>query len=95
MIAEVADREVEGERLRGVLQPGAASGDWAGIDSNGGATLGVRRHLGTHDEARVSRSYRGRFDVADPRNAWLNRIVAGAKGHHDGAEVRSEIVEVR
>jgi hypothetical protein len=96
LVFEVANIEVQGDRLRGRME--GVAGDWVLIGPEGTGTIDVRETLRTHDGASIFVQYNGRGDVSrglqlpmtvyvaprfetgDERYAWLNRIQAVGKG---------------
>jgi len=96
LVSEVANREVQGERLRG--QIAGIAGDWLLIGPEGTGTIDVRATLRANDGASIFVQYNGRldgsrgwqfpmtvyvaprFETGDERYTWLNRIQAVGKG---------------
>jgi hypothetical protein len=90
---------------------GVAAADWELIAADGIGALDVRFTLETDDGAVIYVTYLGRideslggaapiyaaplFETGDERYAWLNEIVAIAKGTLDGDTLTYEIYEVR
>jgi len=86
--------DFEGPRLQGRVLGGG--GDWGVVRSDGVLELSLRATLETHDGARIALTFDGmrhgaeptsfyfrtvpRFEVADERYAFLNRIVAVGQG---------------
>jgi hypothetical protein len=92
LVGEVAEIQIEGERLRGAMI-GRAAADWLRVSPDGYGIVDVRFTMETHDGAVVFVSYAGRFNFAagtvfttptfhtgDERYVWLNAIQAVAKG---------------
>jgi Protein of unknown function (DUF3237) len=111
LISEVESAEVTGDRLTGELL-GLAAADWAVLTPDGTGLLDVRLTLRTHDGATVFVQYNGRldastgfpmavyvaprFETADERYAWLNRIQAIGKGSlHEDLSLDYEWYEAR
>lgn len=96
LVSEVANGEVQGDRLRGQME--GIAGDWLLIGPEGTGTIDVRATLRTDDGASIFVQYNGRldgsrgwrfpmtvyvaprFETGDERYAWLNRIQAVGKG---------------
>lgn len=110
-IVEVESVTVEGDRLRGSAQGGAAA-DWIVVGANGIATLDVRFTFQTHDGATIFVQYSGRvdtnppreervihvaplFETSDPRYTWLNAVQAVGAGSFAEDGVAYEWFEVR
>ena len=87
----------EGERLRGRVLAGG--GDWVTATAGGVFELDLRVTLETDDGALIHMTFTGvrddtnqylralpRFETADPRYAFLNRLLAVGigEGHRDG-----------
>ena len=72
MFFEAIDGEVEGERLRGRVLPGA--GDWILVGADGYGRIDVRLNVQTHDGAHISLSY---FGVLEMTPAVQNAIATG------------------
>jgi hypothetical protein len=106
-IVNVLGGTVEGERISGRVLPGG--GDWALTRADGALLLDVRLTLETTDSALVmarlaagqpvapSEMYfrtQPRFETADPRYSWLNRILAIGTGERLAEGPRYHIHEV-
>jgi len=88
----------EGDRLRGRVLPGG--GDWTLKRSDGVLELDLRITLETDDGALIHMTFEGirdddapgapyfrtvpRFETADPRYAFLNRLLAAGTGQVGG-----------
>lgn len=72
-IIEVASVRLEGERLRGGLEGGAAA-DWVLVGPGNVGTVDVRFTFETDDGAVVFVQYGGRIDVSVPRADWDIRV---------------------
>ena len=110
MIFEVEDGHIAGPRLNGRLE-GNAAADWLTVGPDGTGTLDVRTLLRTDDDALVFIQYHGRvdvsagleapvyatprFDCADRRYRWLNRVQAVGKGVFDGTTLTYQLYELR
>jgi hypothetical protein len=108
-IAEVCEARFEGERFSARLA-GQAAADWSLRRPDGVIEVDVRLSLETDDGALVYLAYDGnldpergdwpilsmmRFETADERYDWLNRVRAVGKGQFVGETVRYEIFELR
>ena len=96
LVSEVANGEVQGDRLRGHIEE--IAGDWLLIGPEGTGTIDVRATLRTDDDASIFVQCNGRldgsrgwqfpmavyvaprFETGNERYAWLNRIQAVGKG---------------
>jgi hypothetical protein len=109
MIGEVSAARFEGERFSGKLA-GSAAADWSLARPDGVVEVDVRLSVETDDGALVYLTYEGtldptrgpepvismmRFETADERYAWLNRVQAVGKGSFGDGVVRYEIFELR
>jgi hypothetical protein len=110
IIGEVTQARLEGERLS-ANQVGSAAADWALMRADGVVEIDVRIALETDDGALIFLQYDGyndpaergtkpilsmmRFETADERYAWLNRLQAVGKGEFTGEAVLYEIFELR
>jgi hypothetical protein len=99
----------DGDRLHAKV--GAVGADWLVIGPDGTGMVDARLLLETDDGALIHMTYQGRvdttkgmrgpfytapvFETAASEYAWLNRVVAVAKGVVDGRTLRYEIFEVR
>jgi hypothetical protein len=106
VIVDASSGTFEGERLRGTVHgPG---GDWVTVRTDGTVQLDVRLLLRTDDGADVYMEYKGialdnathittapMFQTGAEQYAWLNRIVAIARGSSGGGQVTYEVFEVR
>jgi hypothetical protein len=108
-IGEVSAARFEGDRFSARLV-GAAAADWALARADGIVEIDVRISLQTDDGALVYLTYDGnidpergerpilsmmRFETADERYLWLNRIRAVGKGAFIDEAVHYEIFELR
>lgn len=111
MIVEVERVTIEGDRIRGSAEGGAAA-DWITVGPGGIATLDVRFTFTTDDGALVYVQYGGRmdanppredrvihaaarFETSDPRYTWLNAVQAVGRGGFRPEGVVYEWYEVR
>jgi len=106
VIVEASSGTFEGKRLRGTVHgPG---GDWVTVRASGAMEIDVRLLLRTDDGADVLMQYTGigfdagaritttpRFQTGAAQHAWLNDVVAVAKGTSDGTSVSYDVFEVR
>ena len=106
VIVDASSGTFEGERLRGTVHgPG---GDWVTVRADGTVQLDVRLLLRTDDGADIYMEYKGialdnatnittapMFQTGAEQYAWLNRIVAIARGSSGGGQVTYEVFEVR
>jgi hypothetical protein len=106
VIVDASSGTFEGERLRGTVRgPG---GDWVTVRADGTVQLDVRLLLRTDDGADIYMEYKGialdnatnittapMFQTGAEQYAWLNRIVAIARGSSGGGQVTYEVFEVR
>ncbi|MCB1001699.1 MAG: DUF3237 domain-containing protein [Ilumatobacteraceae bacterium] len=106
VIVDASSGSFDGERLRGTVHgPG---GDWVTVRTDGTIGLDVRLLLRTDDGADIYMEYRGiardnathittapMFQTGAEAYAWLNQVVAIARGSSDGRQVVYEVFEVR
>ena len=106
VIVDASSGTFEGERLRGTVHgPG---GDWVTMRADGSMQLDVRISLKTDDGADIFMEYKGigldgakhittapMFQTGAEQYAWLNSIVAVARGTSGDGKVTYDVFEVR
>ncbi len=106
VIVDASTGTFEGERLRGTVHgPG---GDWVTVRADGSLHLDVRLLLKTDDGADIYMEYRGigldgashittapMFQTGAEQYAWLNHVVAVARGTTGDGTVTYDVFEVR
>ncbi len=111
LMVDITKASWEGPRLKAVQAP-CPSGDWATVSPDGALMIDVRATIETHDGATIFVTYEGRsdyskggtapiivtpkFETADPRYSWLNKVQAVGRGRSEGmSKLIYEVYEVR
>ncbi|MEO5724984.1 MAG: DUF3237 domain-containing protein [Ilumatobacteraceae bacterium] len=106
VVVDASSGQFAGERLKGTVHgPG---GDWVTARADGSMLIDVRLLLKTDDGADILMEYRGvgfdggkritaspLFSTGAEKYAWLNNVVAIAKGASNGTEVTYDVYEVK
>jgi Protein of unknown function (DUF3237) len=105
VIVDAATGTFEGPKLRGTVS--GPAGDWVTMRADGSMLLDVRILLKTDDGADILMEYKGvgfdngarittapLFQTGAEQYAWLNSVVAVAKGASNGTSVTYEVYAV-